>query len=115
MIDKEAIMLNVTEKANEMIGNFLKGKEGPSYIRVFLSQGGCCSGPSLGMALDEPKVNDEIIKNNEITYLIEKDLYDKIKPINIDFIDSSMGSGFSITSKLTQDNSCGSCGGGCSC
>ena len=102
-------MLNVTEKANEMIGSFLKGKEGPLYIRIFLSQGGCCSGPSLGMALDEPNVDDEVIKDNDITYLIEKDLYNKIKPISIDFMDSSMGSGFSITSKLTEENSCGSC------
>jgi len=107
-------MLNITEKANEMIGSFLKGKEEPSYVRIFLSQGGCCSGPSLGMALDEPNVNDEVIKDNNITYLIEKDLYNQIKPINIDFIDSAMGSGFSITSKLKEENSCGSCSGSCS-
>lgn len=33
-------MLNVTEKANEMISKFLKDREDPSYIRIFLSQGG---------------------------------------------------------------------------
>jgi len=66
------------------------------------------------MALDEPNVNDEVIKDNNITYLIDKELYNKIKPINIDFIDSDMGSGFSITSKLSEAGSCGSCGsGGC--
>ena len=61
------------------------------------------------MALDEPKDNDEVIKDNNITYLIEKDLFNQVKPINIDFIDSAMGSGFSTTSKLTRENSCGSC------
>jgi iron-sulfur cluster assembly protein len=61
------------------------------------------------MALDEPKVNDEVIKNSEITYLIEKELYDKAKPINIDFTDSAMGSGFSITSNMSKGDSCGSC------
>jgi Fe-S cluster assembly iron-binding protein IscA len=61
------------------------------------------------MALDEPKVNDEIIKESDITYLIEKDLYDKVKPINIDFTDSAMGSGFSITSNMSKEDSCGSC------
>jgi iron-sulfur cluster assembly protein len=64
------------------------------------------------MALDEPKVNDEVIKNNEITYLIEKELYDNVKPINIDFTDSAMGSGFSITSNMSKGSSCGS---SCSC
>ena len=33
-------MLNVTEKANQMITDFLKDHDTPSYIRVFLSQGG---------------------------------------------------------------------------
>jgi hypothetical protein len=39
-ISKEAIMLTVTEKANEMISNFLKDKEDSSYVRIYLSQGG---------------------------------------------------------------------------
>jgi Fe-S cluster assembly iron-binding protein IscA len=33
-------MLNVSEKANEMITNFLKDNKDPSYIRLYLSQGG---------------------------------------------------------------------------
>ena len=61
------------------------------------------------MALDEPKDNDEIFKDNGISYLIEKDLYEKVKPINVDFIESAMGSGFSITSAMSRENSCGSC------
>jgi len=61
------------------------------------------------MALDEPKENDEIIKNNGITYLMEKSLYEKVKPINIDFVESAMGSGFSITSATSRETSCGSC------
>ena len=55
------------------------------------------------------KENDEIIKDNDVTYLIEKKLYEMTKPINIDFIESSMGSGFSITSAISKGSSCGSC------
>jgi iron-sulfur cluster assembly protein len=61
------------------------------------------------MALDEPKENDEVIKDNGVTYLIEKDLYEKVKPISIDFVESDRGSGFSITSAMPAGNSCGSC------
>jgi iron-sulfur cluster assembly protein len=61
------------------------------------------------MALDEPKVNDEVIKDKEITYLIEKELFNQVKPINIDFVESMTGSGFSITSNMSKGNSCGSC------
>ena len=61
------------------------------------------------MALDEPKENDEIIKDNGVTYLIEKSLYEKVKPINIDFMESALGSGYSITSAMSRGASCGSC------
>ena len=33
-------MLNISEKANEMITNFFKDHKDPSYIRLYLSQGG---------------------------------------------------------------------------
>ncbi|NNG06603.1 MAG: Fe-S cluster assembly protein HesB [Desulfobacteraceae bacterium] len=63
------------------------------------------------MALDEPQENDEVIKNNGITYLIDKELLDQAKPINVDFVESAFGSGFSISSKLAA---CGpSCGSSC--
>lgn len=61
------------------------------------------------MALDEPNENDEIIKDNGVTYLIEKDLLEQVKPINVDFVDTAMGSGFSITSNLPKGDSCGTC------
>lgn len=63
------------------------------------------------MALDEPKEKDEIIKENGITYLINKELFDQAKPISVDFVESAFGSGFSISSKLAA---CGpSCGTSC--
>jgi Fe-S cluster assembly iron-binding protein IscA len=64
------------------------------------------------MALDEPQENDEAIKDNGITYLIDKELLDQAKPINVDFVESAFGSGFSISSQLST---CGpSCGSSCS-
>ena len=63
------------------------------------------------MALDEPREYDEIIENNNISYLINKELFEQAKPINVDFIESAMGSGFSISSRL---NTCGPCGTSCS-
>ena len=61
------------------------------------------------MALDEPKDDDEIVKNNGITFLVNKDLLEKAKPINVDFVESAMGSGFSISSALSTGGGCGSC------
>lgn len=70
------------------------------------------------MALDEPKDDDQVFEMNEITYLINKDLYEQIKPINVDFVETVMGSGFSIQSSLNAMGGCGgscSTGGSCSC
>ena len=60
------------------------------------------------MALDEPKDDDEIIKDNKISYLINKELLEKAKPISVDFVKSAMGSGFSLSSGLQTEGGCGS-------
>ena len=104
-------MFEVTEKATEMIREFLKDREEIPPIRIVLSQGGW-AGPSLGMALDEPRENDEVFDSDGITYVIDKGLLDQVKPIKVDFVDSAFGSGFSIQSNLAMGASCGSC---CSC
>jgi len=65
------------------------------------------------MALDEPKDDDELMKDNGITYLINKELLDQAKPIDVDFVESAMGAGFSISSNLNKGDS--ECGGSCSC
>ena len=105
-------MIQVSVKADEMIQEFFKDREENRVIRIFLTEGGW-SGPSLGMALDEPKTDDEVLENNGVTFLMEKELFEKAKPVNVDFVESAMGSGFSISSNLQLGG--GNCGGSCSC
>ena len=104
-------MFEVTEKASEKIKELLKDKEEIPGIRIVLSQGGW-AGPSLGMALDEPRDKDEVFDDKDITYVIEKGLYERIKPIKVDYVDSYMGAGFDISSNLKIGAMCGS---SCSC
>jgi Fe-S cluster assembly iron-binding protein IscA len=61
------------------------------------------------MALDELKEDDEVVKNDGITYLINKKLLEQVKPLTVDFIESAYGSGFSISSSLARGGACGSC------
>ena len=67
------------------------------------------------MALDGPVENDEIITDKGITFLVEKELLEEVKPINIEFVESEMGAGFMITSSLKKaGGGCGTtCGGSC--
>ena len=64
------------------------------------------------MALDEPKEDDHLHKDNGITFVINKELLERVKPVSVDFVQSPSGSGFSITSSLSKG---GGCGSSCSC
>lgn len=105
-------MLEITEKASEMIKDFLKDKDEIQAIRIMLSQGGC-SGPGLGMALDEPRDDDREFEDSGIKFIVENSLYERVKPIKVDYVESHMGSGFNITSSMPVQAS--SCGSSCSC
>jgi iron-sulfur cluster assembly protein len=64
------------------------------------------------MALDELREEDEVFDNSGITYVVDKNLLNQIKPIKVDYVNSAMGSGFSITSNMSMG---GGCGSSCSC
>jgi len=66
------------------------------------------------MALDEPKKADEVFEEKGTKYIIDKDIYDQAKPINVDFVSTPRGSGFKLTSSLSPDDG-GTCGSSCSC
>ncbi len=104
-------MFTVSEKAGNMIKEFLKNQQGPGIVRVFL-QPGCCGGATLGMALDMQAENDMTFVDQEITFVIDRALFEEVKPIGIDFVESPQGSGFALTSSLSASGECSS--GGCS-
>jgi Fe-S cluster assembly iron-binding protein IscA len=64
------------------------------------------------MALDESRNDDEILTDREVTYLVNKTLFEQVKPIAIDFISTPRGSGFKLSSALDAK---GNCGTSCSC
>jgi len=60
------------------------------------------------LALDEPKENDEVYNQSELTFLVEGSLLETCGEINVEYIDAGPRSGFGISST----NPIG--GGGCS-
>ena len=113
-------MLEVTAQANEKLIEYLKENNISSSLRVALMQGGC-SGPSLGLALDEEKTTDELFNLEHLTFIVEKNLLQQCGGITVDYLDAGSRSGFSIscTNPLPGAGggcSSGSCGsGGCGC
>jgi Fe-S cluster assembly iron-binding protein IscA len=67
------------------------------------------------MALDEPGNDDQVFDEKGTKFVIEKDIFEQAKPINVDFVETPQGSGFRVTSSLSAaaDGGCGSSCSGC--
>jgi len=67
----------------------------------------------LAMALDEPKDTDDVHEVNGFQFIVDKDFYEKAKPVTVDFL----GYGFKISSSIDfgQASACSSCGSGSGC
>ena len=102
-------MLEVTAQANEKLIEYLKANNITSSLRVALMQGGC-SGPALGLALDEEKPTDELFNLENLTVLVEKSLLEQCGSITVDYHDAGSRSGFSINSKNPLPGGGGGCG-----
>lgn len=93
----------------EAIQEVMTGQEGaPKSVRIFVAGMGC-SGPTLGLALDAKKDNDVVDDTNDITFVMEKELYDKMGEIKVEF----MGEGYLVAPVVQAESACGSCGGSC--
>lgn len=103
-------MFVVTEKAIEMIREFQKDKDDIPPIRLKLFPSSC--GPAtLQMTLDVHQANDETFHDGGLTFLIDKQLFEQVQPIKIDYVHtpSGAGDGFSISANLSSAVSSGSC------
>ncbi len=94
-------MFEVTEKASEMIKKFLEEQPESQPIRILKTEGGW-KGPYLVLATDERKEADQVFTEKGITFVIDKELLDRSKPISIDYVESTLGSGYRIKSDLMK-------------
>ena len=94
-------MFELSEKASEVIKQFLQGQQGSRPVRLLMTEGGW-RGAYLAMALDEQKDNDQVFTEKGVTFIIEKELFDRAKPISIDYVESTLGSGYKIKSELMK-------------
>jgi Fe-S cluster assembly iron-binding protein IscA len=95
-------MFEVSQEASEKIKQFLKGREGLQSIRILKTEGGW-KGPYLVMALDEQKEDDEVFTDRGVTFLVEKTLFERVKPIRIGYTHSTLGLGYTIDSELKKE------------
>ena len=100
----------VTDLAINKLKEYMEQNKIDSALRIALMQGGW-AGPSLGLALDEPKDDDKIYDKKNLKFLVEETLFDTTGNITVDYVDAGPGSGFGITSEkpVGAQSSCSSC------
>jgi len=103
-------MFEVTEKAIEMIREFQKDKAEIPPIRLKLFPSSCGS-PTIQMTLDEPQEDDETFHDGGLTFLMNKQLLEQVKPVKIDYVSAAPGdsAGFSISANMSKAVPSGSC------
>jgi iron-sulfur cluster assembly protein len=101
----------IADDAMEKLKEYLTQNNIESPLRIALMQGGC-SGPALGLALDERKENDEVFMKKDLTFLVEKGLLNLCGSVSVEYIDAGPRSGFNI--KSANPIGGGGCGGSCS-
>lgn len=97
---------NAARKLKDLISK--KGKADNTYLRVYVSGGGC-SGFTYGMALDD-KVheNETVIETDGIKVVVDPNSAPFLTGSAVDYMESLTGSGFT----LSNPNSWSTCGCG---
>src|SRR2546426_8344558 len=92
-----ALSETASKKLKELIERDGAGDLGDTYLRVYVTGGGC-SGFRYGMALDK-KIHegDEVIQNNGIKVIVDGNWKEFIDGSSVDYVETVAGSGFTIS------------------
>lgn len=107
-------MVTITQSASEKLHSLMAEKDINGYaLRVFVSGGGC-SGLNYGMTfVPAPEADDRVFDTAGLKVIIDPASLDYLTGAEIDFVNTTTGSGFRIDNPNVQ--SCGGCGSGGSC
>ena len=107
-------ILTVSETAAAKAKAVLEQRGKPQgALRLFVAGGGC-SGPQYGMALaDGPETDDTVFTTGGVPFLIDPESLPWVQGAEIDYVEDTMRSGFTIYNPNVQR--AGGCGGGCTC
>jgi iron-sulfur cluster assembly accessory protein len=110
-------LITVTPAAAEQVKAVLAEREKPdASLRLFIA-GKTCSGFQYGMALAETAEADDItIEQHGVRFIVDEVSAPFLSGAQVDFVDSIMQKGFTITNpNASGGGGCACGGGGCSC
>lgn len=108
-------VVTVSDAAAEKAKMVLEQRGRPQgALRLFVA-GGSCSGPQYGMAIAEsPDAEDTVFTAGDVTFVIDPESLPYVAGAEIDYVEETMRSGFTIFNPSVQSAG-GGCGGGCTC
>ncbi len=105
-----ALPVTVSANAARRIAAILAAEPVPTMLRLAVTGGGC-SGYSYNFALDETRLDDDVlVQEGDASILIDPVSLDFLAGSEIDFTDDLMGQAF----KVNNPNATSSCGCGTS-
>ena len=105
-IPTDTPMVTVTATAAEKVRELLDQEGNDTLgLRVFVAGGGC-SGLQYGMTLDESQDGDEILETAGIRVLVDEMSAQYLMGSEIDYVDSLMGAGFTVSNPLAVSTCC---------
>ena len=109
-LQKEALSLNLTEKAIEQVKTLLaRNNRAGQGLRVSVTDGGC-SGFSYKLDFAKEEPGDLVLELGNLKVYVDAKSVPQLKGTTIDYVSSLYGGGF----KFTNPNASGTCGCGTS-
>ncbi len=89
------MVIDITAEGTNKLKELLATKEGEQFLKIFVASYGW-GGPSFGLALEEPKEDEEVIASGDFNFVMDKELSDSYGKFTVDYSDNWMRRGFSI-------------------
>lgn len=99
------MVIDITSEATEKLKELMASKEENKLLKIFIAAYGW-GGPSFGLALEEPKEDDEVIKSGDYNFVMDKELLDLYGKFTVDYSDNWLKRGFSIIPDGASNGSC---------
>ena len=89
------MIIDVTDQARDELKKLIEEKKTDKMLKIYVASYGW-GGPSFGLALDEPKDGDEVIKDNDFSFVIEEGLSKNYGKFTVDYSNNWLKRGFSV-------------------
>ena len=77
-------------------------------VRIFVAGSGC-SGPTFGLTLDNEGVADVVDSQNDIQFVMAKDIYDQVGNMIVELVEG----GYLVKPEVSPVSACNTCSSGC--